>query len=316
MNAAAPRVTAAEASLTATPARRAAGRVLGPLLPYVLHLRPAEWPIMAAHTALGWFLATGGAAPDRQAAVGWLAWVVALNGGTLALNSAFDRDDDDVAYLRQPPPVPAGLGVVAMALMVAGALATWDAPAGFRWAYLACLIMSVLYSVPPIRLKAVGGVDWVINLVGFGTISPYAGWALSGRSLTPVASIIFVAFGALFAAFYPLTQLYQMDVDRERGDRTLALRLGVGRSLVVAVLGVGITFGMLAGAAWASGWGGREAWLRWGLLALAGTAWIIVLGPWYLRGRGWSSSEHQRGMYHALAAWALTDVAVLLAWAT
>ncbi len=168
-------------SLTATPARRVAGRVLGPLLPYVLHLRPAEWPIMAAHTALGWFLATGFTAPDRLATIGLLAWVVALNGGTLALNSAFDRDDDDVAYLRQPPPVPAGLAVVAMALMLAGALATWAAPTGFRWAYLACLIMSVLYSVPPIRLKAVGGVDWLINLIGFGTISPYAGWALSGR---------------------------------------------------------------------------------------------------------------------------------------
>ena len=315
MSAAVPRTMVGRDPLTATRPRRIAGRVLGPLLPYVLHLRPAEWPIMAAHTALGWLLATGFTAPDRLATVGLLAWVVALNGGTLALNSAFDRDDDDVAYLRQPPPVPAGLAVVAMALMLAGALATWGAPTGFRWAYLVCLVMSVLYSVPPIRLKAVGGVDWLINLVGFGTISPYAGWALSGRPLTPVASIIFVAFGALFAAFYPLTQLYQMDVDRERGDRTLALRLGVGRSLVVALLGVGITFGMLAGAAWASGWGGREAWLRWGLLGLAGTAWIVVLGPWYLRGRGWSTTEHQRGMYHALAAWALTDIAVLLAWA-
>ena len=26
---------------------------------YLLHLRPAEWPIMAAHTALGWVLAVG-----------------------------------------------------------------------------------------------------------------------------------------------------------------------------------------------------------------------------------------------------------------
>lgn len=300
--------------LTATPARRVAGSVLGPLLPYVLHLRPAEWPIMAAHTMLGWFLAVGFTRPDPLATVGLLAWVVALNGGTLALNSAFDRDDDDVAYLRQPPPVPAGLGVVALALMVFGLFAAWGAPVGYRWAYLACLLMSVLYSVPPVRLKAVGGVDWVINLVGFGTISPYAGWALSGRPLTAAATIIFVAFGALFAAFYPLTQLYQMDVDRERGDRTLALRLGVGRSLVVALLGVGITFGMLAGAAYSSGWGGREAWLRWGLLGLAGAGWIVVLGPWYLSGRGWSTSEHQRGMYHALAAWALTDIAVLLAW--
>jgi len=305
---------AARDPLSATPARRAAGRVLGPLLPYVLHLRPAEWPIMAGHTALGWCLAAGLVWPDRIAALGLLAWVVALNGGTLALNSAFDRDDDDVAYLRQPPPVPVGLAVVSFALMLLGLAITWQAPVGFRWAYAICALLSIAYSVPPLRLKAVAGADWVINILGFGVISPYAGWALFGRPLTAPMGIVFLAFGALFAAFYPLTQLYQMDADRERGDRTLAIRLGVGSSLSVAVLGVGVAFGMLAGAALASGWGGREAWLRWGLLFLAGLGWIVVLGPWYLRGRGWSSRDHQRGMYHALGAWALTDVAVLLAW--
>ena len=27
-------------------------RVLGPAFDYLLHLRPAEWPVIAAHTAL------------------------------------------------------------------------------------------------------------------------------------------------------------------------------------------------------------------------------------------------------------------------
>src|SRR3989442_2979950 len=31
----------------------------GDAFSYVLHLRPAEWPIMAAHTALGYLLAVG-----------------------------------------------------------------------------------------------------------------------------------------------------------------------------------------------------------------------------------------------------------------
>jgi len=39
---------------------RAAGyRLLGTRLDYLLHLRPAEWPIMAAHTAVGYLLAVG-----------------------------------------------------------------------------------------------------------------------------------------------------------------------------------------------------------------------------------------------------------------
>ncbi|MGH7592960.1 MAG: hypothetical protein ACRELE_03790, partial [Gemmatimonadales bacterium] len=64
---------------------------------YLLHLRPAQWPVLAAHTALGWLLAAGLHRPDAQAWLGIAAWVVLLNGGTLALNSAFDRDTADIA---------------------------------------------------------------------------------------------------------------------------------------------------------------------------------------------------------------------------
>lgn len=300
--------------LTATRGRRIAGRVLGPILPYALHLRPAEWPIMAAHTALGWCLAAGLAWPTGAAATGLFAWVVCLNGGTLALNSAFDRDDDDIAYLHQPPAAPRGLALFAILLMAAGAALTWGAPTPYRVAYAVCVVLSVLYSVPPIRLKSVAGADWIVNLLGFGAISPFAGWALSGRPVPQGILILFAAFAVLFGAFYPLTQLYQIDADRAHGDQTLALRLGVGRSLAIAVLSVGIGFGMLAGAALTAEWGGREAFLRWGALTVAAAAWCVVLGPWYLHGRGWSSAMHQQAMYHALAAWALTDVAVLLGW--
>ena len=81
--------------------REAGYRLLGRRLDYLLHLRPAEWPIMAAHTAVGYLLAVGlaGAAAGIRlgpALVGLVLWVVCLNGGTLALNSAFDRDEGDV----------------------------------------------------------------------------------------------------------------------------------------------------------------------------------------------------------------------------
>src|SRR5690606_10401026 len=75
--------------LHATPARRAAGRVLGPLLPYLLHLRPAEWPILTGHLLTGWLLASGFRWPTASESMAIAAWVIGLNGGTLALNSAF-----------------------------------------------------------------------------------------------------------------------------------------------------------------------------------------------------------------------------------
>ena len=104
-----------------------------------------------------------------------------------------------------------------------------------------------------------------------------------------------------------------MDEDRARGDRTLALRLGARGSLTVAVCCAALAFGMLATAGWWSGWYGDDL-KRWGVLAIAAMAWAVVLVPWWRNARAWSTHEHQRAMYHALAAWALTDIAVLLAW--
>jgi lycopene elongase/hydratase (dihydrobisanhydrobacterioruberin-forming) len=304
-----------------TRAREAGYRVLGSRLDYLLHLRPIEWPIMAAHTAVGYLLAVGieGVARGERLApalVGLVLWVVCLNGGTLALNSAFDRDEGDIAYLRNPPPPPARLAAFALALMAVGQGASFALPLGYRVAYAACFMLSVLYSVPPFRLKAVAGADWLINMIGFGTLTPLAGWASTGRPLGPGGAIVLLAFCPLFAALYPLTQLYQIEEDTRRGDRTLARILGVPRSLEIALVAVAGAFALFTWAALRTGWSFPEKEWRWALLGVALLAWLAVLVPWRAGAAGWSPAQHQRGMYRALAAWAVTDLAVVLAWAT
>ncbi|MES1259418.1 MAG: UbiA family prenyltransferase, partial [Gemmatimonadota bacterium] len=203
--------------------------------PYLLHLRPAEWPVMAAHTTVGLLLASGLRAPAPVAWLGVAAWVVLLNGGTLALNSAFDRDEGDIAFLRNPPAPPKALALFAAVLMIGGLALTWRFGPTYRVLYLVCMAMSAAYSVPPLRLKAVAGVDWAINMLGFGVLTPWAGWAASGRPLAGPLVPVLWSFLPLFAALYPLTQLYQIDEDRARGDRTLAVRLGVRTSVTVAI---------------------------------------------------------------------------------
>lgn len=297
--------------------RRAGYRLLpGDLFSYLLHLRPAEWPIMAAHTALGFVLAVGlrGALHGAQLGAGLLAlvlWVVLLNGGTLAINSVYDEDEGDIGYLDAPPKPPRHLLGFSVALLVAGQAAAFLLPGGFVVAYAVCFAMSVAYSVPPLRLKAVGGVDWLINMVGFGTLTPYAGWAATGRPLDLSSGLVLLSFCPLFAALYPLTQLYQWEEDSARGDRTLAIMLGRRRSMVVAVAATLAAFGLLAWAALIA----RPALWQVVALAVALVAWLRVLVPWLRRVESMSSAEHKRGFYAALTAWAITDVAVLLAFA-
>ncbi len=302
--------------------REAGYRLVGRRLDYLLHLRPAEWPIMAAHTAVGYVLAVGlrGAGAGVRlvpALVGLVLWVVCLNGGTLALNSAFDRDEGDVAYLRRPPVPPRHLAAFASGLMATGQILAFGLPAPYPMIYAACLVLSVAYSVPPLRLKAVAGADWIINMWGFGTLTPYAGWAATGIPIEAARGLVLLAFCPLFAALYPLTQLYQLEEDTRRGDRTLACVLGVGRSLSAALGAAALGFALFAAAAVRAGWrtGGADPW-RWGGLLLALTAWATVLIPWRRRFARMTPADHERGMYRALGAWALTDVVVVLAWGT
>jgi 4-hydroxybenzoate polyprenyltransferase len=299
-------------------ARRAGYRLLGSRFDYLLHTRPTEWPIVAAHAGVGYLLAVGlrtAAHGERltAAALGIVLWVVLLNGGTLALNSAYDRDQGDVAYLHQPPPPPPHLAAFGLGLMLVGLLGAFLLPLSYRVAYAICLVLSILYSVPPFRLKAVPGADWLINMWGFGALTPYAGWAATGLPVGPVGRLILLGFCTLFAALYPLTQIYQFEEDERRGDRTLARTLGARRSLMVAMTAAAIAFAGFGAAALRAGWGWSDAW-RWVLLSLAAAAWVLVLIPWLRHQTRMTVREHQHGMYRALFAWALTDLAVVLAW--
>lgn len=304
------------AARTLNPWRRWGYRLLpGDAFSYVLHLRPAEWPIMAGHTMLGYVLAVGLDGVVRGASLlpallGLAVWVIFLNGGTLALNSVFDRDEGDIGYLLAPPPLPKHLLAFSVGLLVVGQALAFKLPPAFRIDYAICFVLSILYSVPPFRFKAVAGVDWMINMWGFGTLTPFATWAATGRSLDLGHALVLLAFCPLFAGLYPLTQLYQLEEDRRRGDRTLALILGMRRSLAVAL---GCTLLAFVLFTWAAVLLAVGPW--WAGLGVALVVWLRVLLPWYRAHEAWTPREHQRGMYRALAAWAVTDAAIVVAFA-
>ena len=116
---------------------------------YLLHLRPAEWPILSLHFLTGTALAVGIpglVSPGHRATLilGTLAFVLGINGGTLALNSAFDRDQGAIAYLEHPPPVPRGLGFLGYALMALALIAAFFLPVPVLLACAGCAVLSIL----------------------------------------------------------------------------------------------------------------------------------------------------------------------------
>ena len=201
--------------------------------------------------------------------------------------------------------------------MLAGAAAAWTVAPSFGIVTAACVALSVLYSHPAVRLKSRAGWDLAVNMVGYGAGTTLAGLFV-GRAAAGAAAggpgpdgwYLTCGFALLFGSFYPLTQLYQIRSDRERGDRTLATALGVRRSLLLAILlGVAAAFCLLAaGQAWSPPPGG-------GALPLLGAAvaWNVMLGMWRRRGPAMGEGDHERWMYIALLVWALVDLAVVAA---
>ena len=287
-------------------------RILPPgWLPYLLHLRPRAWPIVAAHMTVGFLLANGVAFNGESLgrwALAAVSWAILGNGGTLAINSVYDRDEGDIGYLDNPPPIPRHLLTVSLAFLVAGWLVAALLGVQFLAAYTACLAMSVLYSVPPIRAKARAGFDVLINAAGFGGLTVFAGWAALDRPLTPPIVAVTLGFFFLFVAFYPLTQIYQMGEDRARGDSTLALTLGKRNSLRLSLLAIALAFALFLGEAWAH----YHAWRSTGLVLALGL-WLALLIPWLRRSETADTPSEQRGFYQALWVWAITDLAAVVA---
>jgi 1,4-dihydroxy-2-naphthoate octaprenyltransferase len=222
-----------------------------------------------------------------------LAWT-ALHTGTMWLNACLDKDDGEVLF-GETTSIPHGLerwGYLALLVCV---VLGWR-PVG--WIICCCVLLAILYSHPWSALKghAVGGP--MINLVGYGLLSPYAGWVIVGvpanlRSSLVLGCASMVVLGCYFAA-----QAFQEAEDRARGYSTLVVHFGAVGAIRAARVSVGL--GILGGlclALW--GWlprsclliaplalvldgffakweaepsAGSEAWARslsWRLLALA-----------------------------------------------
>jgi 1,4-dihydroxy-2-naphthoate octaprenyltransferase len=186
---------------------------------------------------LGYML--GGASISTRAAVGFASFHIFLYGGLTAYNSYYDRDEGPVGGLRSPPPVipfllPFSLLVQLVGLALAIVVGFW-----FSALYVAVMLLSVAYSHPRFRWKARAVVSlWTVAL-GQGAVGYLGGWLCGDEpphSLLAANPLLGLSVATLSAVgLYPLTQIYQIDEDRARGDRTFAVEFGADPSFKFAL---------------------------------------------------------------------------------
>ena len=147
-------------------------------------------------------------------------------------NSYFDKDEKSIGGLKNPPPVKKGLYFLALAFDgVAIILSYIKINTTFAAMVLIYGIVSKAYSHPSIRLKKHAWTSWVITGIFQGLFTflmCYVG--LNDFDLSQAWRKEVIVPGLLTSAMlwanYPLTQIYQHEEDRKRGDITLSAKLG------------------------------------------------------------------------------------------
>jgi 4-hydroxybenzoate polyprenyltransferase len=211
----------------------------GQLKVLVVHLRLHFQLLLAPVFLWGW-LVSGGVGLAPSVIVAFVAFHVFLYSGATAFNSYYDRDIGPVGGLERPPPIPLALLPLSVVMQAAGWLLAWLVNLPFWVAYGIFVGLSTAYSHPRVRLKAHTLTSLVVVGFGQGALAYVAAWAASRGEITSVWSVDGVlgaiAAIALILALYPLTQLYQVDEDAARGDRTLAVAWGPRRCFVFSVV--------------------------------------------------------------------------------
>ena len=199
-----------------------------------------------------------------------------------AYNSYFDKDEESIGILENPPPVDQRLHYVAWGLdilaLVLGTFVGWPF---VLYLFLYGLI-SKAYSHDQIRLKKYPVWSWLI-------VSSFQGGFTYLMTLQAINNIpldqLFTARTLLAGlictlnvmAMYPVTQIYQHAEDARRGDLTLSRLLGIQGTFLCALL---VFMGSLLG--FYIYFEGRSPFYL--LLAFILPA-IIFFGLWFLRVR-------------------------------
>lgn len=243
------------------------------MLPTLLHLR---FPFVYVLSPIFvWGAAWGPGAWTARTTLGFLLVHLALYPGANAFNSAFDRDTGPIGGLARPPAVPAGLARWSAWLQAAGAALAPIVGLAFTAGYLSLWGIFTAYSHPRTRWKRSPTASTAAIVAGQGGIGFWLGWSASGTGAAIRAAEwaaadawALVAAAAVVAALYPLTQVYQLEADRARRDRTLASVLGPRGTLAWSAGG----FAMAAAALAAAGSAGLAAYAAGSALAAGAIA--------------------------------------------
>ncbi len=168
---------------------------------------------------------------------------VLLFGGATAYNSYWDKDEGPIGGLKSPPKMERWMWFLSLSMQVGGLIWAFSISTSYVIIYAVSLMLFWLYSTPLARWK---GKPWLSILaigISTGTNSFLMGYiAGSGLSLSFNEGIIAFGVACIILSLYPVSQLFQFEEDRNRGDITFAIKYGLKgvRRLYVLLFPMGV----------------------------------------------------------------------------
>jgi len=176
----------------------------------------------------------------------FVCWHLLIYPASNGFNSYFDKDKESIAGIKYPPKVTKELYYFSIALDGIGVLLALCIDLPTAISMLIYGLISKSYSHPSIRLKKRPIVSWIVVSVFQGYfVFLVTYWAIHDISIwrltTSMIQIPALLTTMMLMSAYPITQVYQHNEDRERGDFTLSLRLGILGTFHFTALGFIIT---------------------------------------------------------------------------
>jgi len=208
------------------------------LFDYFFLLRPLILIPVWNFLLIGAYLARGHGGFTSNILIGLLLYTGVM-GGVYILNQIMDRETDRVnkkLFLLSEGHIPLKhaymemflLWIIALALsLIYGVL--------FILLVVLSIILGVLYSLPPIKLKGKPLLDTLANGFGYGLVNCMVGWVLVSSFSSGMFYRFFPYFLSISGVFVNTT-VVDMDGDRQAGEHTTAVLLGIPTSYILSTV--------------------------------------------------------------------------------
>jgi len=214
------------------------------LAAFVKASRPLTWLFSITSAICGMVMAFRGIPPIHLILLVSVGVGPCITAAINLLNAVFDIEVDKLS--KPDRPLPKGQISVFSTLAVSSLLYLIGLIIAFSlgfWPFILALIgvlLSILYSVPPVRIKAVGGLSNFSLALGYTMVCFVGGWVIFRSPLEAPWFIIFLATLQVVGANV-VKDFVDYEADKEMKIETLPVKFGIKKSIaLISPLFIGI----------------------------------------------------------------------------